>query len=1080
MDYLLTFEQGDYEILETIEFSEEVTKPQELRFYTLDEQLRDFFERSISGGKPTKFELKSLMYDRDRIRKAYEKLIVATDTDYQIAEHRTTLHIPWIHPVYSDFKRKAYSLEKEYLPLFDATRIRQANYYSGLIHALPKPFLSTANGRRAVGRLVDTEGKHPIHVLSGFTRSKKILQDDGSFILVDLSMSEQDDIHIQGYYLEDRGVPIPNPLDHPFLHSSKPTFFKTDFDLLDVFPSVESIMEHAVPRTEDPYGEGLKYLNAYDVKLSQIPWNLWKSRFPSADQKHAAKHVVALEFPKHDEKAPSATLTKVYTDWYPAFNERFWLSLQIDSGVYVPRLLLSRSSQHGLVALGSPEGPVHHPQATIDICQHLTSDFDSFLNSGLYRYGKKDKEGIEIGDGSCVTVGHIQQEKSVDITRNRVGWSETTEHDIQHHYKTRLDAFYEYSQTNVIRYEAIETLQQSELRNVIVTIIEDTLRSPQDKADAIELLLRDLDIQHKQYYDRGLFVVCQHTMSVLRGMLEENPRNFYVEWTSVTQGKRVCKYCGEEVSGEITVAIDEYDEKGHLVTTYESLDSEMYVPDKTIDSFTNSLNTLRTVFDFNHGGEAGLFLLLATLHLLPQESQLVPLLGLMRDITKSLKSKSKINKQDQDRIESLLCIPALTILLQVHQPFLVPKRSIHNKPFKVSGFPRDSDDPMNSPILDSVIAMTKKMLEEIPARGALNELSKQLQGKPQKVREEALPLLKVFASKFKPILEFARERYEEPVEEADMNTIVFPYTAVPESFSPGKTLGVEVLGHCDGRYLNRWITKRPPTIVQQPIKLDEKIHPSPDFEYMIPESIHLSFTTLTKKEIEQNVSLGLPKEFKMFTESLQGDYYTFLSLSSRILDILATTSFDKKKMKQLRLSLDGIQHASGSYMRDVAKGLFFSVLSELPATPMRTLMESIQTDIVFKMLLQSKEKADREEKELRTREKNELKARYREMTDTRRELVKMLVDIGISEFIVTNEDRRRFAKDFEQKVEEEYAELMNDIPESNFMRDYVENGDQPVDVIGNTLEVDFGDYGDREVRDYNDYTTIYSFDNEEE
>ena len=85
---VLVFEQGDYEILETIDFSEEVTKPQELRFYTLDEQLRDFFERSISDGKPTKFELKSLMYDRDRIRKAYENLIVATDTEYQLAQHR--------------------------------------------------------------------------------------------------------------------------------------------------------------------------------------------------------------------------------------------------------------------------------------------------------------------------------------------------------------------------------------------------------------------------------------------------------------------------------------------------------------------------------------------------------------------------------------------------------------------------------------------------------------------------------------------------------------------------------------------------------------------------------------------------------------------------------------------------------------------------------------------------------------------------------------------------------------------------------------------------------------------------------
>jgi hypothetical protein len=90
----------------------------------------------------------------------------------------------------------------------------------------------------------------------------------------------------------------------------------------------------------------------------------------------------------------------------------------------------------------------------------------------------------------------------------------------------------------------------------------------------------------------------------------------------------------------------------------------------------------------------------------------------------------------------------------------------------------------------------------------------------------------------------------------------------------------------------------------------------------------------------------------------------------------------------------------------------------------------------------------------------------------------MLVDIGISEFIVTNEDRRRFAQQFQQQVEEEYAEQFSDVPEGDFRRDYVENGDQPIDVMGNALEVDFGDYGDRGVRDYNDYTAVYAFDEE--
>jgi hypothetical protein len=100
------------------------------------------------------------------------------------------------------------------------------------------------------------------------------------------------------------------------------------------------------------------------------------------------------------------------------------------------------------------------------------------------------------------------------------------------------------------------------------------------------------------------------------------------------------------------------------------------------------------------------------------------------------------------------------------------------------------------------------------------------------------------------------------------------------------------------------------------------------------------------------------------------------------------------------------------------------------------------------------------------------------MTDTKRELVKMLVDVGISEFIVTNEDRKLFAKQYEQKIEEEFLESL-DIPEGDFLRDYVENGDQPIDNMGNTLDVDFGDYGDRAVLDYNDYTSIPAFDDDD-
>jgi len=1079
MDYILNFQQTEYEILENIEFSEEVTKPQELRFYTIDEQLRDYFEKSLTSGKPSKTELKTLIYDRDRIRKLYEKVIVVTDTDYILNERRSHINIPWIFPVYSDYKLKAYSFDKEYLPLFESTRIRQSNYYPGLIKSLPKPYSSNSQGNREIGMCVNSEGEKPINVLSSFKRSKKIINDDGSFDLIDIELSEQDDINIEGYYLGNRGVKIPNPTEHTFLKSEKPGFYKTDYKLIDVFPNIQSIIEHAIPRTDDPYGEGLKYLKVYDVKLSQITWDLWKLRFPPADQKHLSKTIKPLEFNYKNDKEPSEILLKVYSEWLPCFNERYWLLNQIDSGLFIIKLLLSRSSQNGLVALSGPEGPgLIHSKSTIDICQHLTSNFDSFLNSGLYRLGKLDKHGFEIEDGTCITVGHIQQEKASAITKDKLGWKESLETEIQSDYKKLLKLFQQFSQTNFTKYEKFEVLKESERRKIILSILNDTLRTSHDKVESIEVILQDLDLENKQYFEKGIFVICQHSLSILRGNLEENPINFFIEWTSIITGKRACKYCGEEVSSEILIATDEYDDKGHLVSTYESLDNDLYVSEG-LTTFTNSLTKLKDIFDLNHGGESCLFLLLATLQILPQETQMIPILSLMREITKSLKAR-KVSKQDQDRIQSILCIPALIILLQTHQPFLIPRRNINNKPFRVSGYPRDSTDIKDSPILESVISITKKLMEELPStHGPLNELSKIIQSKPQKVKEESLPFLKVFAMKFNTLLENARERYEEPEQIKEINSIMFKIQKSIEYLNPGKTLGNEDFVQCFGTQLTRWITKRLPTNMQKPLKLDEKIMPSPNLKFILPIKFVIDTIEITKKEIEENISLGLPKEFnKIFTDSLKGDYNTFLLLTSRTLDILSETSFNKKTLKEIRLQIESIQYSNKSFMRDTAKGFFFKILSEIDGVSLRYFIESLKKDLVFKMILQSKEKAQKEVDELESKERNLLKSRYREMTDTKRELVKMLVDVGISEFIVTNEDRKLFAKQYEQKIEEEFLESL-DIPEGDFLRDYVENGDQPNDNMGNTLDVDFGDYGDRAVLDYNDYTSIPAFDDDD-
>jgi hypothetical protein len=43
----LTFEPGEFEMIEEFQFEEEIQRPEELRFFTLDEQLLDYFEKVL-------------------------------------------------------------------------------------------------------------------------------------------------------------------------------------------------------------------------------------------------------------------------------------------------------------------------------------------------------------------------------------------------------------------------------------------------------------------------------------------------------------------------------------------------------------------------------------------------------------------------------------------------------------------------------------------------------------------------------------------------------------------------------------------------------------------------------------------------------------------------------------------------------------------------------------------------------------------------------------------------------------------------------------------------------------------------
>jgi len=58
----------DLQVLETFSFEEEVERDVSVRFYPLDEQVLDYFERRVPTGAVSRFTLEKLQREADRMR----------------------------------------------------------------------------------------------------------------------------------------------------------------------------------------------------------------------------------------------------------------------------------------------------------------------------------------------------------------------------------------------------------------------------------------------------------------------------------------------------------------------------------------------------------------------------------------------------------------------------------------------------------------------------------------------------------------------------------------------------------------------------------------------------------------------------------------------------------------------------------------------------------------------------------------------------------------------------------------------------------------------------------------------------
>ena len=156
--------QSEFELLdEPFEFEEEVQRSESERFFTLKDQLDDYFQKMLPKDKTiNKFERKQLAKEVSRFEEAYTSTVTVTDAEYKVDRTRTSLNVPWVKGIYEEFNYTPYSFGKDWEPLFAKESLYVPQYYNRMVTALPHPF--TTNGKEGVlvqedTTLVDENGE---------------------------------------------------------------------------------------------------------------------------------------------------------------------------------------------------------------------------------------------------------------------------------------------------------------------------------------------------------------------------------------------------------------------------------------------------------------------------------------------------------------------------------------------------------------------------------------------------------------------------------------------------------------------------------------------------------------------------------------------------------------------------------------------------------------------------------------------------------------------------------------------------------------------------------------------------------
>lgn len=1038
----LTFEAGDVEFIgDVIEFDEDVQRGEKVRFYTLNEQVNDAFDHMMPKGRATRAQLKKLGKEVDRVRELYETYVSPVSDGYSVVEPVTLRSFSWIQPVTDAKGFTTYDYDTEWKPLFEPDAIGQPNGYPRMLTALPSPHAADQGipfPLTEATEFTDSEGKMTqMRALPEFKMNKTRRHEDGRLDIISVPVQGTGDpATFIGYWLKARELPIPDPLpEHDFLSSNEAKFIPKAQPLADIVPRLDAVMMHGVPVTQDPYGEGKKFLKVYDIKLEAIPWELWKQRFPKKEVVDVPPPAIELGLPMDAPKEPTRTPPNVVTSYksqrFPSISDGKWLMSQVDGGHLVIKMYQSLAGDAGTTDMlpVAELGDLRFPDVDPSQCGLTGLTFQEFAVNGVIRQWELPKN---MYTRKCIPLEIVEQERHQVGYRNRIQWKESTPKDIINEYTRALAA---YQAPPVVEKEIAYAKQgvrpQSQIRTQVIAILEDEERFPEDKFKDIQVLIRGGHQTGQQVVDQeGRFVVCGHTLALLSGDMIKDRLAFYDKWTARDDGFRVCKVCGEQVNNDVLVHQEDFSEEGRLLKHADALETKTFHGAATAN-YTTSLATMQEYFDLEDPSDGTLFLLISLLQLLPSQDQVLPVLQEARSISGAIKAKDKDGKA-----RGMIGIAAAVLLIQTHLPRLVPRRSFGSLPLKMDGFPRDTDSDKAPTVIDSLLIVLRKTFEAYPTsfKGPSVSVMRAVLSDSSSVRKGVISILKKMMPKFGAALARAKT-------EADANPAPAPVVGLIPVMLPPEKLGVITSFPLCGGPRSMWADPQTPTIRQPAVPLD-RIRPR-------PSTVSMPRIIVTPVQLEKPAPEDIRRRLKIAAVPKTGgdSWRTNLLIAQRL-----SNAF------QLGFDIETIDITqSADLLRDVADGIVREMISGIVKDPvMRRAYEELrEKDIALFAMLASLKDAKTETNTLKAKERHLFTDRMREMTDSQRQITKDLLDRGMAPYIITKKDRDTFAAQLEKEIEP----LMEaDLPVVDGDAGVGAPRDAPDDDDRNADEGDYGDH----------------------